>query len=381
MARQGKTAVRRHCPKCGKGMHPLRLEGVDLDVCPACDGMWFDAGELSAAAGLSFSTEPTGEALRSARRTWHRCPLCAVRLYERELAPGSGIMIDQCTQCQGLFLDRGEFTQARNYFASIGAAPRARRPEREGSRDEAPATLNPDSSLLTMFQYLTGLPMELYTPQTLFPPVVCALIAANVVVLVAAYLMGLDSAIDQLGLVPARAFEPGSVHRFVTSMFMHGGVFHLLGNMYFLYIAGDNVEDRLGPWRFAAFYMMCGLAAGLAQVAGEPASAVPVVGASGAISGVLGAYVVLFPRNRFLVRWLARGLWGWYRPIEFEMPAYGYFGFWIALQVVYGLLGVPGVAWWGHIGGFGCGVAVALAVGGITSAAREAVPGGPAAGR
>ena len=91
-------------------------------------------------------------------------------------------------------------------------------------------------------------------------------------------------------------------------MFMHGGVVHLLGNMYFLYIMGDNVEGRFGAAPFLGFYLLCGLVAGLAQIAGDPDSTLPAVGASGAIAGVMGAYMVLFPRNRLLVRgWLRAG--------------------------------------------------------------------------
>ena len=94
-------------------MHPLRVEVVTADLCPGCSGMWFDAGELSRAAGIVVRESPSGANLAGGRRTAHNCPCCAVPLYEREIESGSGIRIDQCVNCAGLFLDRGEFAQVR----------------------------------------------------------------------------------------------------------------------------------------------------------------------------------------------------------------------------------------------------------------------------
>ena len=359
--RKAAKRARCYCPKCRKPMHPLSLEGVEVDLCPDCLGMWFDSGELSRAAGLVFNTDAQGAALARASRTVFRCPLCAMPLYSRELDPGSAILVEQCVKCSGLFLDRDEFTRAREHYKGVGARRRMPRPGREPVPD-LPSSIDPDSGTLAFFQLLTGLPLELDVPQTLFPPVVTALIVTNVVVLIAAFLGGFEEWIYALGLVPDDVLEGRNLYTFLTSMFMHGGVLHILGNMYFLYIAGDNVEERFGQVPFLGFYLLCGLVAGLGHVLGEAASYVPVVGASGAISGVLGAYMVLFPHTRFRLRWFYF-LW---HHVAIDMPAWAYFGFWILLQVVYAEMGVPGVAWWAHIGGFACGVTVAL-----VSRARE----------
>jgi membrane associated rhomboid family serine protease len=144
----------------------------------------------------------------------------------------------------------------------------------------------------------------------------------------------------------------------LTAMFMHGSWAHILGNMLYLWIFGDQIEDLLGPARFAGFYLACGLAAGLAQVLVGPDSVVPSLGASGAIAGVLGAYLVKYPRNRVRVL-VMRG--------ATTMPAAAVLGIWIALQL-FAQVGTPageatGVAYMAHIGGFVAGVILILFLG------------------
>ena len=161
--------------------------------------------------------------------------------------------------------------------------------------------------------------------------------------------------ISSFGLVPA-AFSPTAV---VTSMFLHGGWLHFLGNSLYLWIFGDNVEDHLGHERFLLFYLVCGTAAALAQTGVTPNSTVPMVGASGAIAGVMGAYIVLFPRARILTL----------LPIFFfiqiiEVPAIFFLGFWFLMQLMSGMgsldvqtgADIGGVAFWAHIAGFAAGV-------------------------
>jgi membrane associated rhomboid family serine protease len=145
----------------------------------------------------------------------------------------------------------------------------------------------------------------------------------------------------------------------VTSMFLHGGWFHLIGNMWFLWIFGNNVEDAMGHVRFVIFYVLCGLAAAALQIATDPASAVPMVGASGAIGGVMGSYVLLYPRVH--VHLLV--ILGFY-VTTFAVPAVLMLGYWLLIQLVSGLgsLGAQGggVAFWAHIGGFAAGAVLTL---------------------
>ncbi len=143
-------------------------------------------------------------------------------------------------------------------------------------------------------------------------------------------------------------------HTLFTSMFLHANIMHLLGNMVFLWIFGDNVEDRLGHLGYAFFYLACGLAADFAHIATNSASEIPTLGASGAISGVVGAYAVFFPRHR--VRML---VWMFVFANVYRIPAVWWIGIWFAEQVFFSMRGIGGVAYGAHIGGFLAGLAVA----------------------
>jgi membrane associated rhomboid family serine protease len=152
------------------------------------------------------------------------------------------------------------------------------------------------------------------------------------------------------------ATDPGrQVSHLFTSMFMHGSWMHLLGNMWFLWIFGNNVEDSMGRVRFIAFYLLCGLAAAFGQVLTDPRSGIPMVGASGAISGVMGAYLVLYPR----VRVYAMVPLGFFLT-SVALPAWVMLGYWFVIQFISGLVSFGGegggVAFWAHVGGFVAGL-------------------------
>ncbi len=196
-----------------------------------------------------------------------------------------------------------------------------------------------------------------------FPAATVLLIAANLAVFVYQLFFGkipFDAYIERFGLVPVRvtALWRGTVLHggtppfltVISAMFMHGGILHILGNMWFLWVFGDNVEGALGRGRFLLFYLVTGTLSFLVHVAVNPLSQVPLVGASGAIAGVLGAYFVLFPGNRILTL----------VPIFFfvttvHIPAAFYLGLWFLMQFLYSMAG-GSVAWWAHIGGFASGM-------------------------
>jgi membrane associated rhomboid family serine protease len=171
--------------------------------------------------------------------------------------------------------------------------------------------------------------------------------------------------LERFALTPSRS-EP---HTFLTSMFLHANLLHLAGNMLFLWIFGDNVEDRLGHVGYAAFYLACGLAADMLHLVTLPAhhpalahmglrpSDIPMLGASGAISGVIGAYVLFYPRHR--VKML---LWFYWFVDILYIPAFWWIGIWFLEQLVFAHLGFTGVAYWAHIGGFAAGAVAGSAV-------------------
>jgi hypothetical protein len=215
------------------------------------------------------------------------------------------------------------------------------------------------------------IPLRDANPSRTTPIVTFLLIALNSVMFL--YEVSLPEArlerlVYTLGMVPERVAvfpsHPGvsfgdAFLPLFTSMFLHGGWLHLIGNMWFLWIFGDNIEDRLGHLRYLAFYMIAGMAAGLAQTFIQLHSNLPAIGASGAIAGVLGAYLVLFPGARMLTLIPA------YFIFTVELPAYVLLAYWFIIQlfsgtasVVAGKAGGGGVAWWAHIGGFVAGAAL-----------------------
>lgn len=205
------------------------------------------------------------------------------------------------------------------------------------------------------------LPLRDINPTRRTPVVTYALIAVNLAVFVYQYLT-LSPVENQLfvqrhGVVPFHLFSGygPSLSTPFTSMFMHGGLGHLASNMWFLHVFGDNVEDALGHARYLAFYLVSGLVAVLAHGLIEPSSQVPLVGASGAISGVLGAYIVLHPRARIVT---------WAFVFIMELSAWFFLLIWFGMQVIsgFGTLGggQTGVAFFAHIGGFVAGVVLVL---------------------
>ncbi|ROR01470.1 rhomboid family intramembrane serine protease [Desulfosoma caldarium] len=213
------------------------------------------------------------------------------------------------------------------------------------------------------------IPLRDVNPSRRFPAVTYGIIGLCVLAFFYELALGpgLRIWIYRYGIVPIRYTHLEVASRFstleqaipfVTTMFLHGGWMHLIGNMWVLHIFGDNVESALGRGRYLLFYLLCGLIASLMHIVTNPSSRIPTIGASGAIAGVMGAYFLLYPRARVLTL----------VPIFFyfsivEMPAYVFLGLWFVMQFFSGtfaLMGggaqVGGVAWWAHIGGFVAGM-------------------------
>lgn len=206
-------------------------------------------------------------------------------------------------------------------------------------------------------------PIRDHNPSGHTPYVTWALIALNVAVFLAYWPfmqneMQLAYFYDEWGLVPAYVTEGHDLHGLLTSMFLHGGWMHLLGNMLFLWIFGDNMEDEMGPMRFLLFYLASGFAAAGLQILADPYSQIPMVGASGAIAGVMGGYLLLFPKARvdifvFFIIFIR----------IFPVRAWLMLGLWFGMQI-FGGISTPseegGVAFWAHAGGFVAGLLLAL---------------------
>jgi membrane associated rhomboid family serine protease/Zn-finger nucleic acid-binding protein len=322
---------------------------IEIDVCESCGGAWFDGGELSAALQLdNLAAFAPDSPLLSGERPSLPCPRNpTVRMFARTIAvptdPSVGTLeLDQCAECGGVWLDGGELKQTIATLRDKNVRPFLEDPDK--------ASLG--SFPLWLFMFFTGLPIEQWNPRARTPIVMPLIVASCFGVFlwqVSGGQTSLGETTQRYGLVPARLFH-GDYAALFTSMFLHGSWAHLLGNLYFLWVFGDNVEDRLGRWRFLGLYLVSGLAASLVYACFTHDLTTPELGASGAISGVMAAYAVLFPRTRlisliffFRVRW----------------RAWVYLFTWLGLQVLGAYFNKSGIAWWAHIGGFAIGALLA----------------------
>ena len=213
------------------------------------------------------------------------------------------------------------------------------------------------------------IPLKDDIPARRFPVVNIGLIGVNIVVFLFEMAAGphLDQVITRFGFVPARFssmyswdyLDIGRYTTVFTSQFLHGSLFHVLANMWVLWIFGDNVEDCMGRLRYLVFFLLCGIASVMAQALSNPDSTLPLVGASGAISGVLGAYFLTYPRARILTLVPIFILF-----YLIDIPAFIFLGIWFLIQFVSGYASMiaedgaagGGIAWWAHVGGFSAGV-------------------------
>jgi membrane associated rhomboid family serine protease len=215
-------------------------------------------------------------------------------------------------------------------------------------------------------------PLKNLSPRLTFPVMTLLLIIVNVLIFIFQVSLpdrAAEAFINLYGMVPARVSLAIAGHHHVTleqalvplftSMFLHGGWLHVLGNMWFLWIFGGQVEDRLGHFTYLVFYLICGLGSGIAQLTFSWSSKTPAIGASGAIAGVLGAYIVFFPSSRILTLVPLFIIW-----FTAQIPALVFIGLWFLIQFLsaissLGAASMGGIAWWAHVGGFLLGVLIA----------------------
>jgi membrane associated rhomboid family serine protease/Zn-finger nucleic acid-binding protein len=304
-------------------------DGMTIDTCPVCFGVWLDAGEIDALGDAEI--DPAFLKTLVGQSANRMCPRGHGFMNEHLLPGMLRTPIDRCARCKGLWLD-GEERRAL-----------ARSSTREGQED--PAVRLAKRGLIWAAQLLTQLPIEVENPARGTPWGVYGVSAA----LVAAYIASVQ------GLVFAREYalvagkvvrEPVHAYTLLTHTFFHADWFHLLGNLYFLYVFGDNVEHLFGRRRFFLLYVGAGLLGGALQLLLTRATATPVIGASGAIAGVTAAYLWIFPRARLL-----QTLPLVY--VQLKIPAWVYLGIWIGFQAVMAVFSdAIQFAWWSHLGGF-----------------------------
>ena len=307
---------------------------VVIDTCPVCFGAWFDRGEFDL-LGNTDERLMTGQGAKPGRRV---CPRGCGPMHEHTLPGLLRTPIDRCGRCEGIWLDGEE----RRKLAAATT--------KEGQQDARERLVR--RGVIWAAQVLTQLPVEVDNPARGTPWLVYVFLA-GVLLLYLGEVQGLIFYRDWAVVSGKIVRETGeSVHTFLTHQFLHGSWVHVLFNGYFLYTFGDNVEHLFGRWRFALLFVGAGAAGALLHVLLSRATATPVIGASGSIAGVMGAYLVSFPHAK-LFQTLP------FVPIQIKIPAWVYLALWVLFQVVMGFFSTAvQFAWFSHLGGFLFGLAL-----------------------
>lgn len=295
------------------------------------------------------------------------CPACGAGLEERRATRGSQLLLDLCPGCRGVLLDRGELPRLEA-LAKAGSQE-----ARRGAQANAAASVHSEyaSAVASMARAQAERGLEALGPSPPgaaravamaiglpvdeehsgpHPPLVSWLLLLALGVTFA-FQLAREGGLIEYALVPSAFLRGQAWSTILTSAFLHGGVAHLFGNAWILWVVGDNVEGRLGHLWFAVLFLASALVANLAVLATDPQGTTPYVGASGAIAGLMGAYMVMFPRSRI---WLRTGWRAGLQPLA--LPAVAYLLFWLGLQFLGVFAGQHGIAFWAHIGGFAAGL-------------------------
>ncbi len=306
---------------------------VQIDACPVCYGAWFDDGELDTLAGdLEGVEKVVAPESQPSKRV---CVLGHGPMREHELPGIIKTPLERCDTCGGLWLDGQERKKLAKASTSDGQGTKTQRWFKRGA--------------IWAAQVLTQLPVEVDNPARGTPWTVFLAFAIYLGIFIAQELGFIDT--YYYGLVPGRLKAEHDWFTLFTYMFLHGSWTHLLVNSYFLYTFGDNIEHMFGRIRFALFLILAGLVGAGLHALLTTKTAMPVVGASGSIAGVLAAYVWAFPRQRLfqVVFW-----------IQLKIPVWVYLFVWVGFHIVMGFFargaGAEGVAWFAHLGGFLVGI-------------------------
>ncbi len=336
------------CPRCrSRALEACEYGDYALDVCLHCHGLWCEPSDWAAAQlgalphqsadsvgcdlALEYFEPVDGDALHA--QEW-ACPTCRTPLRLWKLRQVKELMIDACDNCGGVWFDHLEWQY-------LGAA-RDFQSQRHGI--ERPATWGE-----WIFQLLFRLPIEFNIKPRRLPWITYAII----LICCGLFLLLPHDLYEQLAL-SSGDLRPARLYALVTYQFLHGDWLHLLGNMYLLYILGDNTEDVLGWLGFLLLYLFCGIIGGVAYLMFTPPPVWPVIGASGAVAGIIAAYLLLFRRSRLTFMFIIK---------QFRPPAYVWISVWLFIQVAaawFDKQGELGVAWFAHLGGFAAGLLVIL---------------------
>jgi membrane associated rhomboid family serine protease/DNA-directed RNA polymerase subunit M/transcription elongation factor TFIIS len=329
------------CPKCqGSELVSAKYGNDVVDVCQQCGGIWFEKNELNSMLssihdskeGIDFKAT-LGNAIGTSDKN---CPACTDTLHSYHLLKDYHVEVDLCHQCDGTWIDHEELEQVR-------MSPQIR---------EVLDDLNKTTNWKTwVLQFLSQMPVEYNVKPRIKPIVNLSLILLNCIIFAVMYSDPNTGQlfVDLFGNNPQLIASGQHLWGPFTAIFLHGGLLHLAGNMYFLYLVGDNLEDVLGHWRYLAIYLLCGVGASLISLLLNWGSYVTSIGASGAIAGLFGMYMIWFRYASFTFMFFV---------YQKKLSVAWYFGLWIVINIIGMVSGDVEIDYWAHIGGFSVGLLI-----------------------
>jgi len=343
-----------------------------IDICPDCKGIWFDSGEfvnflrtLTESEEISPQTpqlfKPRAvQTINTVKEKSKICPRCNCELERFNYCYDSNIFLDKCPNCQGMWVDGGEIKEVTKYIKedprikAIGEGLVKNNQALEDLQGLSNTLMSTDPIILFMPKIILPLGDEL--PAHKFPKVTLSIIGLCILIFIGEvfFISEPVAFVQRFGVIPTKILQGEAFYSFFTSMFLHGGILHLIGNMFFFWIFGDNVEDKFSNLGYVTFYIACGLAADFLYIFFNASSNLPSIGSSGAISGIMGAYFVFYPTARIKTLFINRVVY---------IPAFLWLGTWFLFQMIFGLIyrsaDVSNIAWFAHVGGFVSGGLVA----------------------
>lgn len=356
------------CPCCATPLKTIRQREGLFYLCPTCNGRAVTIPQIRRVAGDRFATSLLRQINTNKLIGRRLCPFCRkrMRLFN---SPDPPLELDACKSCGAIWFDPREFeavpegaSESVNELRLRGAeALGMHRLEQIRSRQRQDAILSQSSEapdeLWKTIPALFGFPVETDVNPISNLPLATWSVAALILLVSVRAFFDLDAAVQQFGMIPAEWWRYGG-STLITSFFLHGGIFHLIGNLYFLLVFGDNVEDFLGRWRYLLLILAATMGGDLVHLLAQPTSTVPCIGASGGISGIIVFYALKFPHARLgiLFRYFLYFRW-------LHFPAWGALVLWLLMQFVTAamqLSGFSGVAATAHLGGAAVGFLVWL---------------------
>ena len=333
----------KNCPRCvEEALVQHRYQRQELDLCKACGGLWFDKNEVNAIVQaknpemeITCFSESFGESLGASEID---CPVCSLNMQRHHLLEHFHLEIDICLHCEGSWLDKGELP------------PVEQSPELDLHLQE----LNKGLSWKTyFFQLLSQLPIEFNGKAKRTPWINHSLIVLNIVIFLAYYFSDANYnwVLTHFAMAPAELSQGKQLGTLLSCVFLHGSVFHIAGNMYFLAIIGDNLEDALGHIPYLLIYLLCGLVASLGTMLWRYGSDIPSLGASGAIAGLFAMYMLWFRHASLSFMFIV---------YQKKLSAFWFFILWLSFNVVGLLFLDDGMDYAAHLAGFIAGLLIAV---------------------